>query len=190
MKKIIGAFLVVLTAMLLRVPISQVLAETTDYCAGLTGAARGLCIAATHGANCQEAEPSATKKACDRLATKFRDVTRGQEPPWITNCPCPMDETINQLFAGYTDDLVCAMNPNEIAIHPEILGSTRYFEASKQWLGSYFCQVYKDGSLVGRIYIDDEAVVDDCIEDAKRIAATYVGTPVETVVNGGVCWEL
>jgi hypothetical protein len=68
---------------------NSAIAQPPDFsvCAGLTGAALGLCRGAV-ATGCADGTGNPT--ACTRLADNFRSVT-GDEPPWITppvTCPC------------------------------------------------------------------------------------------------------
>jgi hypothetical protein len=81
------ALSIVFAFVLLISPSKNLYAETPDLCEQYTGKAKGICIAAIHGARCGETEPSATSLACERLADQFRDATGGEEPPWTPQCP-------------------------------------------------------------------------------------------------------
>lgn len=60
-------------------------AETYPACNGATGAAYGLCIAASH-LKCGTEEEETTR-ACERIEENYLKLT-GEIPPWLKNCPC------------------------------------------------------------------------------------------------------
>lgn len=81
MKKINIVFALIGIAFTLAILSTPVTAQA-DVCDGFTGKAAGLCMAATVGAKCDRIEPSATARACDRLASGFADATGGDSAPW------------------------------------------------------------------------------------------------------------
>ena len=68
--------------MLIAIGFNAVPAEA-GVCDGLTGRAAGICMAATQGVHCDQAEPSASNAACERLAQQYTDATGQAAPPWI-----------------------------------------------------------------------------------------------------------
>ena len=81
MRKIEKVGVLIVVALIVGLFSNPVIAQT-DVCDGETGAARGLCIAATRGANCDQIEPSATTQACERLAQQYMNATGGTTAPW------------------------------------------------------------------------------------------------------------
>jgi len=63
------------------------------HCAGSTGAAYGLCLAATHLGCGTEAETN--PQACSRIEENYLRIT-GSMPTWLVTCPCFDSELIQQ----------------------------------------------------------------------------------------------
>ena len=75
-------------------------AQENDPCAGLTGKAKGLCVAYSKGMGCSSDNPNANEKACGDVATLFEEVT-GSPPP--SDCPCDFSlERIKSEAEGFT----------------------------------------------------------------------------------------
>ncbi len=72
-----------------------VLANTADgntpaeetVCDGQSGAAYGLCNAYCEAMDCDSDSPNANQSACDKVGTKFENIT-GEIPPCEVTCPC------------------------------------------------------------------------------------------------------
>lgn len=169
-------------------------------CDGLTGVAKGLCTAATLGVKCDNPEPSASQKSCERLEQEFIAAT-GQEAPWLVTCPC-LSEPIDQYMADYKTNLMCSMNRKVLDIYTGergeingigVLGYTvdllnrRAIESDSDSTGVLKCATNDE-----RIYNISEVEYNACISTIENFVATYIGTPVETISDdpNGVCGDL
>lgn len=93
---IVLSFIVISTVFF---PCQAVIAAPTDnpQCEGLTGAAFGLCAAAT-AVGCDGSETQAP--GCENIAEQFTQIT-GVSPPWtLPACPC-----------GTTNDFISYLDP-------------------------------------------------------------------------------
>lgn len=81
-----------------------------DACEGLSGAAKGICNAATVKNKCTGEGASANEQACSKLADNYRKVTEGQEPPWLIQCPCFASQSVDAFVAGNESDLSCTIH--------------------------------------------------------------------------------
>jgi hypothetical protein len=61
---------------------------TEDVCDGETGAAFGLCTAYCEAMDCDSDDPSASPKACSKVARNFERITGRVLPCEAVACPC------------------------------------------------------------------------------------------------------
>lgn len=95
-------------------------AQTTDsVCDGEQGAAYGLCNAFCDAMDCDSDDPQASETACNKVKSKFQQVT-GNEPPCLTpavTCPC-IEEVPGFLAAANSTVINCydglALGPNYV----------------------------------------------------------------------------
>ena len=66
-----------------------------DVCDGESGAAYGLCNAYCEAMDCHLDEPNASAKACEKVGSKFEQIT-GRRPPCDLFCPCFTAEELQQ----------------------------------------------------------------------------------------------
>ena len=113
-----------------------------------TGAAYGLCNAYCEAMDCDSDNPSASATACNKVRTKFQNVT-GRNLPCEVTCPCN-DPAVDPLFASVVAGEVplnaCFINSDlpSINVTSEFIavaqagfnGFDAYFCVGDQFLGS------------------------------------------------------
>ena len=88
-------------------------------CDAETGAAYGLCNAYCEAMDCESDAPSASATACDKVRTKFENIT-GRDLPCEVSCPCTSIPEYNAILAGanfcleYEGDLFLWIEPGSV----------------------------------------------------------------------------
>jgi hypothetical protein len=153
-------------------------------CEGLRGAAYGMRIAPT-AIGCDD--PDTAPPGCTEIEENFTQIT-GEPPPWVSPiCPCFVSETIDEFFAGYENELAHKCNGTEcgrevgLCYLPQL--RLRGVEVGTGVpSGPTRCITVKDDVEV-EINPITPAEAQVCSDEVKRIIATYIGTPVDTISN-------
>lgn len=101
------AFIVTISLMLGIGSVANTASAQSVDCAGLSGAAFGLCV----GAQASECDGSETdSKGCDKMEVRFEEMT-GTAPPWtLPTCPCgSATEFITHIELGGDTEITCSV---------------------------------------------------------------------------------
>ncbi len=143
--RLISAATVVMAFALLIAGSAWAQAGGNNPCAGLTGKAKGLCVAYSTAMDCSSVDPDATTGACASVATMIEETT-GFPPPSDCTCDLSLDR-IRGDDNGWdvTDDYTCTKLTNydsieQIGKDEKILSSVTPYtgQASIKLSGEFF----------------------------------------------------
>lgn len=165
------AFIIAISLMLGIGSIANTASAQSVDCAGLSGAAFGLCI----GAQASECDGSETdSKGCDKMELRFEEMT-GTTPPWtLPDCPCgSAADFITLIEISGATDIVCSVfdkEPNDFLAIDTLTSPSLVFTALPplNFTENFFC-----GTHNNILFDVDDDEAQSCVNNIVAAAANF-----------------
>jgi len=140
-------------------------------CAGLTGAALGLCAAAT-AVGCDGSDTQAA--GCTNIAEQFTQIT-GETPPWaLPECPCgSTDYMISYLAARVDSKSSCDDDGKIVAINTSSSIRDVWSNYGPRICDKIQCQAFYCGFVNTTSSLVDDDQAKSCALNIKNAASHY-----------------